>query len=140
MHDPSCVAHSRDFAIIACLRGKIDLLNCSAALSVVFACLWLLAGSMDRMNIAMMFALVCSATISVKAWRTLALVNFLVQVPIYVAVYRHKQYALGLDPELPDAVATVIFVVSYFAVLFLSRSDKPVFDKRTAAPMAVPAG
>jgi hypothetical protein len=124
--------------IAAFVRGRIDLLNCSAALSVVFVCLWLLTGSMDRMNIAMMFALICSATISVRAWQTLTIVNFLAQAPIYLAVFRHKQYALGLDPEMPDAVATVIFVVSYFSVLFLSRSDQRLFNRGTATPAAAP--
>jgi len=104
-------------------RGRIDILNCCAALGVVFACLWLLGGSMDRMNIVMMFALTCSATISARAWQTLTLINFLVQAPIYFAVFHHKQYALGLDPELPDAVATAIFIVSYFSLLFTSKSD-----------------
>jgi hypothetical protein len=124
--------------IAAFVRGKIDLLNCSAAICVVFVCLWLLGGSMDRMNIAMMFALLCSATISVRAWQTLTIVNFLAQAPIYLAVFRHRQYALGLDPEMPDAVATVIFVVSYFAVLFLSRSDRPLFDRVTTMPATAP--
>jgi len=123
--------------IAAFARGRIDLLNCSAALSVVFVCLWLLTGSMDRMNIAMMFALVCSATISARAWQTLTIVNFLAQAPIYLAVFRHKQYALGLDPEMPDAVATVIFIVSYFSVLFLSRSDRRLFNRDTAMPAAM---
>jgi hypothetical protein len=124
--------------IAALVRGRIDLLNCSAAMSVVFVSLWLLGGSMDRMNVAMMFALACSATISVTTWRTLTIVNFLAQAPIYLAVFRHKQYAFGLDPEMPDAVATVIFVVSYFSVLFLSRSDQRLFNRGTAMPAAPP--
>jgi hypothetical protein len=106
---------------------------------VVFACLWLLGGSMDRMNIAMMFALICSATISARAWQTLILINFLVQVPIYLAVFRHKQYALGLDPELPDAVATAVFVVSYFAVLFFSKSDRRSLNEGTPIRTTSPA-
>jgi hypothetical protein len=128
-------------AIAAFVRGRIDLLNCCAALSVVFACLWLLGGSMDRMNIAMMFALICSATISARAWQTLTLINFLVQAPIYFAVFRHKHYALGLDPELPDAVATAIFIVSYFSLLLISKSDKRSINRyaamRTGTPTAI---
>jgi hypothetical protein len=126
-------------AIAAFVRGRIDLLNCCAALSVVFACLWLLGGSMDRMNIAMIFALISTATISARAWQTLTLINFLVQVPIYLAVFRHKQYALGLDPELPDAVATAIFVVSYFSLLLFSKSDRRSFSEGTATPTTSPA-
>jgi len=124
--------------IAAFVRGKIDLLNCSAALSVVFACLWLLGGSMDRMNIAMMFALICSATISARAWQTLTLINFLVQAPIYFAVFRHKQYALGLDPELPDAVATAIFIVSYFSLLLISKSDGRSINRYAAVRTKTP--
>lgn len=120
----------------AFVRGRIDALNCCAALSVVFACLWLLGGSMDRMNIAMMFALICTATMSVKAWQTLTLVNFLIQAPVYYAVFRHKQYALGLDPEMPDAVATAIFILSYFSVLFFSTSAAPALKQRTKTPDA----
>ena len=95
---------------------------------------------MDRMNIAMMFALICSATISARTWQTLTLINFLVQVPIYLAVFRHKQYAFGVDPELPDAVATAIFVISYFSVLLFGKLDRRSMNPGVAiwrrAPMA----
>jgi hypothetical protein len=122
--------------IAAFVTGRINLLNCSAAICLVFTCLWLLGGSMDRMNIAMMFALTCTATMSVKSWQILTVANFLVQVPIYIAVFRHHQYALGLDPELPDAVATMIFIVFYFTMVFLrlreSSAHDPVEDRGVA--------
>jgi hypothetical protein len=110
--------------IAAYARGRIDLLNCCAASCVVFTCLWLVGGSMDRMNVAMIFAIICSATISAKAWHTLTLINFLFQAPLYYAVFKHKQYAFGLDPEMPDAVATAVFLLSYFSVLLLSKSRR----------------
>ena len=65
------------------LERQIDLLNCMAALTLVFICLWTNGGSMDRLNIAMMFALLCTATISVRYWQTLTLFNYAIQVPVY---------------------------------------------------------
>jgi hypothetical protein len=105
------------FTIAAYGQGAIDLLNFIAALCVVFVCLWLVGGSMDRMNIAMIFALICSATISVRTCLILAALNCIVQLPIYVFVIKRMQYAYGIDFQMPDAVATTIFLMFYFAML-----------------------
>ena len=101
-------------------KGKIDLLNCMAALMLVFICLWTNGGSMDRMNIAMMFALLCTATISVQYWQTLTLFNYVIQFPVYAycGLQHFRRWpAQGL--EWFDAVVTVIFLVSYFCILFI---------------------
>lgn len=110
-------------SISAYVRDRIDLLNCSAAICVVFVCLWMVGGSMDRLNIAMMFALVCTATISVRYWLILSLLNFAVQLPIYIAVAERRHYIPGIDPEMPDAVAASIFILSYFCTILFSKSD-----------------
>jgi hypothetical protein len=105
-------------------RGTIDLINASAAALVVFICLWIVSGSMDRLNIAMMFAMMSLATLSVTRWRQLVAINFAVQLPIYACVaarLREPQWFFG--SEIPDAAATTVFVVSYFALLLLPRGD-----------------
>jgi hypothetical protein len=122
------------FAMITALywRGKIDLLNGMAASMVVFLCLWTLGGSMDRMNIAMMFALMCIAALSVQYWQYLTFFNFAIQVPIYgyyiiqAPVYLHY-YSIphfpwffdNRDLEPLDAIATGIFLMSYFCLLLI---------------------
>jgi len=121
-------------AVIATYRwkGKIDLLNCIAALNLVFICLWTNGGSMDRLNIAMMFALLCLATVSVEYWQGLTLFNYVVQAPIYgyVAIQHFRRWPeQGL--ERFDAAATWIFLVAYFSVLFL----QPRFLGRGQSPV-----
>ena len=103
---------------------KIDLINACAAGLVVFLCLWVVSGSMDRMNIAMIFATICMATLSVARWQRLVAINFVAQLLIYtcvVARLRDPQWLFAT--EIPDAVATAIFVVSYFTLLL--QSPKP---------------
>jgi hypothetical protein len=112
--------------------GRIDLLNCSAAFSVIFVCLWMRDGSMDRLNIAMIFALICTATLSVGVWLFLAAANFVIQVPLYVLMTQRWQVNHGLAYESLDAVAVAAFVVLYFSALLLPqvlyrvRKDEPV--------------
>jgi hypothetical protein len=101
-------------------RGQLDLLNSLAAINVVFICLWITGGSMDRMNIAMLFAMMCIATLSVERWRNLCLVNLSVQLPIYTAyVARVKFHALPWDFEVLDVLAATTFLLSYFYLLLL---------------------
>ena len=107
----------------AYLRGRIDLLNCAAALALVFACLWITGGGMDRMNMAMMLALFCTATLSAALWQTLTWLNFLLQVPTYAVVLRHLQWTFGIDPEMPDAVTTAFFLLCYFSMMLSAASS-----------------
>lgn len=101
-------------------KGKIDLLNCMAALTLVFICLWTNSGSMDRLNIAMMFALLCTATISVQYWQTLTLFNYVIQFPVYAYCgLQHFRRWPAQDLQWFDAAVTVIFLVSYFCILFI---------------------
>ncbi len=101
------------------LRNRIDLLNCMAAVELVFICVWTNSGSMDRMNVAMILGLMCIATMSVQRWQALTLFNFAIQAPIYTYIYvHHFRWNPLQDPERLDAWATAIFLVSYFCVLF----------------------
>jgi hypothetical protein len=101
----------------AYLRGKIDLLNLCSAICLITACLWVVGGSMDRMNIAMVFAMFCTATLSVRFWQTLTLFNLVVQLFIYATVIARTSWLAFLGYETPDAIATAAFLASYFALL-----------------------
>ena len=107
------------------LRDRLDLLNCMAALCLVFNCLWIDSGSMYRMNMAMMFALMCIASMSVSYWQGLTLLNFVVQIPIYSYIaLQHFRWHPAQDIERFDAAAAVIFCVSYFCCLFLQSRGR----------------
>jgi len=104
---------------VAYRRQKLDMLNLCAAACVIFTCLWITSGSMDRMNIAMIFAMMCMATVSVKNWCTLVAVNFAVQLPLYAGVFARLNDPKWLFyPERPDAIATIVFLISYFAIIY----------------------
>lgn len=124
---------------VAYLKGKIDLLNLCAAASVIFLCLWIVTGSMDRMNIAMMFALMCLATISRAAWHGLTLFNFVAQLVIYIPVFARARWLAHFDIETPDAIATLIFLISYFGVLFFLIPAPPgsLVPRRPAQEMTL---
>jgi hypothetical protein len=110
-------------ALVAWRRRKIDLLNLCAAACVIFTCLWITHGSMDRMNIAMIFAMMSVATVSVSKWRTLVTLNFACQLPLYaVVIARHSDPRWLFYQERPDVIATVVFLASYFAIMFLMPS------------------
>jgi len=116
-------------AWVAWRRRKIDLLNLCAAACVIFTCLWITHGSMDRMNIAMIFAMMSIATVSVSKWRTLVTLNFVCQIPLYAAVIaRHSDPRWLFYQERPDVIATVIFLASYFAIMFLMPSKPTIGD------------
>ena len=127
--------------LVRFLRGKMDLLNCLAAIHVVFICLWITGGSMDRMNVAMLFALMCIATLSVERWRTLSLVNLIIQVPLYAGSFRES---LPRNFESLDGVATIVFLLSYLYVLLIRPAQtegREGWSPRTAAaPRPAPEG
>jgi hypothetical protein len=130
-----CVALSL-YVVIAWVRGTLDVLICSAAIGVICACLWMVGGSMDRMNIAMMFAMFCAATVSIRFWRNLVLFNFIAQTLIYTTVIARTRWLNFVDAETPDAIATAIFVTSYFALLACSIARATRSSTPTAFPIA----
>jgi hypothetical protein len=70
-------------------------------------------GSMDRMNITMMSALFCAATLSIRSWQRFVRFNFIVQLLIYAMTIARTSWLNFFDGETPDAIATTIFVTSY---------------------------
>jgi hypothetical protein len=99
-------------------RRRIDLLNLCAALAVAFACLWLDKGAMNRMNIAILFAMASTCTLSSGLFLAFAAGN---------AIVTTVGYAVGvgllrLHPEAVDAVLVSIFVLVYpIALLFFTH-------------------
>ncbi len=129
---PFAVQYMRPVLCLALLTGasfayyceKIDLLNLCAAVCVIFTCLWITSGSMDRMNMAMIFAMMCMATVSVEKWRTLVTINFACQIPIYfLVIARLNDPQWLVYSERPDAIATVVFLTSYFAIMLVAPAS-----------------
>jgi len=99
------------------LRGTIDLLNLCAGALLIALSIAAVNGSMDRMNMAMMFAMFCVASVSHTGWRRLVAFNFCVQLPIYAVVIGRASWLNFVDGETPDAIATLLFLVSYVRVM-----------------------
>lgn len=119
------------------LKGKIDALNLSAGLGVVLGCLWLQNGSMDRMNIVIMFAIACLATLSTARFLGMALF-----VTALSAVgFELKQASGGVDQRL-DAIIVALFVLAY-AVTLSSLRRAPTAGRpgqsQTLADISAPA-
>ena len=95
------------------------MLNACAALMVVFACVWLIGADINRMNMAMMFAIPAMASVSVRAFRGAALANLAIQVIGYPVLY----LLMGHDREPVQAVLTLVFLLVYFSALFRMRHD-----------------
>jgi hypothetical protein len=101
---------------LAYLRKKIDLLNALAATLVAFICVWITNGSMDRMNMSMIFALFCLVTVAPSTWWKLALANASFQALTYATAI--ALHGANSDPiETCDGLNTAFFVVTYFATL-----------------------
>jgi hypothetical protein len=104
---------------IAFLRRRIDLLNLCAGLTLVFACLWLDKGSLNRMNIAMVFAVAALASLSIQTFMRFAAGMVLVGT---------LGYAIGipilrLHLTTLDGIFTLLFLAAYLtAVLTFDRS------------------
>jgi len=114
---PLVCAALASLAALAFAKGRLDTLNFSAAIGVIFVCLWMVGGSMDRMNIAMMFAMFCAATLSIRYWQLFVLLNFTVQLIIYSILIARTSWLNFFDGETPDALATAVFVISYVGLL-----------------------
>jgi len=100
-------------------RRRIDVLNACAALMVVFACVWLVGADINRMNMAMMFAVPALASVSVWAFRGAAIGNLGIQAIGYPVLY----LLMGRDREPVQAALTWAFLVVYFFALFRMRHD-----------------
>jgi hypothetical protein len=94
-------------------RRRIDLLNFCAGLSVAFACLWLDKGAMNRMNIAIVFAVASLASLSGTLFLRFSLV---------MALFSGAAYVLGsgllkIGLSLVDATLTWMFLAAYLICL-----------------------
>jgi hypothetical protein len=98
------------FGLVALyVKKRIDLLNLCAGLAVIFACLWLQNGSINRTGITMMFAMASLVTISRFRFLALILFNSLVAALAYAGGY----IFLKIPLENIDAVLTLVFLCSY---------------------------
>jgi hypothetical protein len=99
------------------VRGTIDLLNLCAGALLIAVCIATVNGSMDRMNMAMIFAMFSIASLSHAGWRQLVAFNVCVQLPIYAIMIGRADWLNFVNGETPDAIATLLFLVSYVSVV-----------------------
>jgi hypothetical protein len=109
-------------------KRRIDVLNFCAGISVAFACLWLDKGAINRMNIAIVFAVAALASLS-RAWFG----YFAVGIACLSAV----AYAVGLGvlrvhPDSVDSLLVLLFVLAYLAVLVRLAIAKPEHAGRSS--------
>ncbi len=95
------------------VKRRIDLLNLCAGTTVAFVCLWLDKGAMNRMNIAIVFAIASLSSLSTKLFAYLA---------ISFAALSAASYALGLGVfkdhlDRIDALLALAFLLTYLATL-----------------------
>jgi hypothetical protein len=95
------------------IKRRIDLLNFCAGLTVAFVCLWLDKGAMNRMNIAIVFAVAALSSLSSRLF-----LGFSAAIVLASAV----GYALGVGVlrfhlELVDAALALMFLTAYVAAL-----------------------
>lgn len=103
------------------LKRRMDVLNFCAGLSVAFVCLWLDKGSMNRMNISIVFAVAALASLSRPAF---------VYFSIGLAAVSAAAYALGLGalkvhPDSVDSLLVLLFALAYLVVLLRIAVEKP---------------
>jgi len=98
-------------------RGTIDLLNLCAGGMLILICIFTVNGSMDRMNMAMIFAMFSIASLSHTGWRRLVAFNVCVQLPIYAIMIGRVSWLNFVNGETPDAIAALLFLVSYFWIV-----------------------
>ena len=123
---PLVVAVLSAMLLAGYFRGTIDLLNLCAGALLIAICIATVNGSMDRMNMTMIFAMFCIASLSHTAWRHLVAFNVCVQLPIYAIMIGRASWLNFVNGETPDAIATLLFLASYVwivAPLALGRKN-----------------
>ena len=112
-------------SVLAVLLAKrrIDLLNFCAGLTVAFVCLWLDKGAMNRMNIAIVFAVAALASLPNRLF-----LYFSSAIVLVGAIgYAFAVGVLRLHPEAVDAVFALTFVSAYLAALMgFTRAKRTV--------------
>ncbi len=97
--------------VVLLRKGKIDMLNFCAGLGVVLGCLWFQNGSIDRLNILVMFALASVVTLSANRFALLALIATIVS-----GISFAMKFPEGSD-EVVDAQMVGCVLLAYFATL-----------------------
>jgi hypothetical protein len=123
---PLAVVVLSGMLLVGYFRGTIDLLNLCAGALLIAICIATVNGSMDRMNMAMIFAMFSIASLSHSGWRQLVAFNACVQLPIYAIMIGRAGWLNFVNGETPDAIATLLFLVSYVwivAPLALGRKN-----------------
>jgi hypothetical protein len=114
-------------------KRRIDLLNFCAGLTVAFTCLWLDKGAMNRMDMAIIFAVASLASLS----RMLFLRFCMAIVLVSGAAYLLGVGLLKIQLALVDAALVSIFLVAYLICLAQHSGEQRVVDaplRRTACP------
>jgi len=96
-------------------RRRIDLLNCCAGLTVTFACVWLDKGAMNRMDIAIIFAVAATASLGPTLLVALSAITLLAAVAGYAVGLGLLHAAL----QQVDAVLVLLFLFAYVIGLSL---------------------
>jgi hypothetical protein len=100
-------------------KRRIDLLNFCAGLTVAFTCLWLDKGAMNRMDMAIVFAVASLASLSSTLFFRFCTGLVLVSGGAYLVGVG----LLKIRLELVDAVLATTFVVVYLISLVLHSRD-----------------
>jgi hypothetical protein len=108
--------------IVLLSKRRIDLLNFCAGLMVAFTCLWLDKGAMNRMDMAIVFAVASLASLSQALFLRFCAVMVLVSGGFYLLGFG----LLRLHLELVDAVLVTMFLVTYLVCLTQRRGERCV--------------
>jgi hypothetical protein len=114
-------------------KRRIDLLNFCAGLTVAFTCLWLDKGSMNRMDMAIVFAVASLASLSRMLFLRFCMAIVLTSGAAYLLGFG----LLKIHLELVDAVLVSIFLVAYLICLAQHSGEQRVVDAplpRAACP------
>jgi hypothetical protein len=123
------------FALASMVWRKIDLANFCAALLVTFVCILSTNVSIDTLGIAIMVATMTVASLSLSYWRVFAVINTGMIGVLYVLFVSGIKLA-GDTYDKVDAVANLIFLISYVGVLaiaWLRPAASPRPSENTAA-------
>lgn len=108
------------FAVLVLLlaRRRIDLMNFSAGLAVIYGTLWLSHGALNRENITLVFAIACLATLSPAKFLLNALYAMAVSGVVFLGFGVLKlALHVGLTYETASASIVLLVVCGYFATL-----------------------
>jgi hypothetical protein len=116
-------------------KRRIDVLNLCAGVNVAVVCLWLDKGAINRMNIAIIFAVAALASLS-RAWFVYLSVGL---AAVSTVAYGVAFGALRAHPDSVDSLLVLLFVLSYLAVLVRLAVAKSGHASRSSRGNSLPA-